>query len=450
MKTRVALSVFRSFVLPKLKAEHTDPAALQAAIDKDYEVVDTNATTGKEEIVQIDVKALDAPKPQANANADADDDKIQAMVKKLVADAAGNIVARGGDIRVGKDRAEYDPKAGFKTFGEYSQAVKNFAIGAGNVETDTKLRRIKAPTVYANEGVGADGGFLVPLDFSREVLRLATSEQSLLPLTRQITVAGNQITMPIDESTAWSGNGVTANWTGEGQPKPESKPGFGETTMTLHKLTVLVPVTDELLQDSFISLGAYIAQLAAERIMDKVNMAIIAGTGAGQPLGYRNHAAYKVVAKTAGQTADTLTVANLAQMFSGINPASVQRGIFLYNPSIFGQLVASTIGNMPVWTPSIAGAPGGTIFGRPAIASQYMNVLGDQGDIEFVDLSQYITITKGTGIEQAVSIHLYFDRDITTFRFVLRVGGRPWMTSPVTGRDGISTYSPFVALGERA
>lgn len=453
-KQRISMDVFTSFVLPGLQKEHAgDNAALQKAITDKYTVFKTNED-GSERDTIINVKQL------ATGENDDEDDKsdatdptaIEQMVEAMVTKAAKNVVGRGAhDIKM-RDRSDDDPTGGFKTFSEYSRAVKNYVLaGAGSSDEGVqKLRRIKAPTNYANEGVGADGGFLVPMDYGKTLLSYAQSEQSLLPLTRQLVVSGNTITLPVDNSLPWSTTGVQASWTAEAGVKPDSKPIFDEVTETLHKLTVLVPVTDELLQDSFISLGQYIGETAGQRINSKLNTAIIKGTGAGQPLGYRTSGALKTVAAESAQTATTVNVLNLAKMYAAMPTGSLSNAVWLYNPAVFPQLVTAVIGTHPVWTLNGIGVgPTGSLFGRPLIPVQDMSVLGTVGDIDFVDLKQYVTITKGTGIEQAISIHLYFDRDITTFRFVLRVGGRPWMSTPYTGKDTVNTYSPFVTLASR-
>jgi HK97 family phage major capsid protein len=88
-------------------------------------------------------------------------------------------------------------------------------------------------------------------------------------------------------------------------------------------------------------------------------------------------------------------------------------------------------------------------MGRPVISTEAAAALGDAGDISFVDFSQYMSVIKSGGIRQDVSIHLFFDYDITAFRFVLRVGGQPWWNTAITRLNGLSR-SPFVTLGARA
>jgi hypothetical protein len=38
----------------------------------------------------------------------------------------------------------------------------------------------------------------------------------------------------------------------------------------------------------------------------------------------------------------------------------------------------------------------------------------------------------GRGVQQEVSIHLWFDQDIVAFKFTLRLGGQPWWNSAIT------------------
>jgi hypothetical protein len=66
-----------------------------------------------------------------------------------------------------------------------------------------------------------------------------------------------------------------------------------------------------------------------------------------------------------------------------------------------------------------------------------------------VDLLQYLTVTKAGGIKSDVSIHLWFDQNLTAFRFTVRIAGQPWWSGSIASRDGSFTQSPFVALAAR-
>jgi hypothetical protein len=91
----------------------------------------------------------------------------------------------------------------------------------------------------------------------------------------------------------------------------------------------------------------------------------------------------------------------------------------------------------------------GTLFGIPVVISQHCQAIGTAGDIFLFDLSKYITLTKGDGIQSAMSIHLFFDYNVSTFRFNFRVAGQPWLSAPITSANGSYSMSPFINLAAR-
>jgi HK97 family phage major capsid protein len=97
----------------------------------------------------------------------------------------------------------------------------------------------------------------------------------------------------------------------------------------------------------------------------------------------------------------------------------------------------------------LSGAPYATLMGRPVIVSEFATTLGTVGDIMLVDLSQYITLTKGA-METAMSMHLYFDTAEMAFRTTYRVDGQCWWNSALTPYQGIVTKSPVVVLATRS
>jgi HK97 family phage major capsid protein len=89
-------------------------------------------------------------------------------------------------------------------------------------------------------------------------------------------------------------------------------------------------------------------------------------------------------------------------------------------------------------------------MGRPVVPVEAASTIGDKGDIALVDWSQYMGLTKGRDIQTDVSMHIYFDQDLTAFRFVLRVAGQPLWGSTITPENGSLTRSWAVVLEDRA
>lgn len=350
-------------------------------------------------------------------------------------------------------RSQDTGKWGFRSAGEYFAAVLK-GSNPHNAQVDPRLIA-NAPTTYGQEGVGADGGFAVPPDFRTEIVKRVMGEDSLLGRTDQMTTSSNSITVPTDETTPWqSSGGIQAYWENEGGQKTQSKPQLTEKTVKANKIIALVPMTDELLQDAP-AMASYVNGKAPEKIDFKVNNAILNGTGVGQPLGYLNSGALVTVTPESGQAADTVRFENVVNMYTRMTDAGKRRAVWVINGDVEAQLMKmqfpGTGTAVPVYLPpgGLSAQPYGTLMGRPVITTEAAGALGDAGDISFVDFSQYMSVVKAGGIRQDVSIHLFFDYDLTAFRFVLRVGGQPWWNSPIERLNGLSR-SPFVTLGARA
>lgn len=347
-------------------------------------------------------------------------------------------------------------KHGFRSQGEFLMAVMRSSAKGGNV--DPRLMANAAPTSYGSEGVGADGGFAVPPDFRTQIMIKVMGEDSLLSRTDQQTSSSNSFTFPKDETTPWQqSGGIQAFWDGEGQQKPQSKPSLQESTVKLNKVVALIPLTDELLEDAP-SMSNYVNRKVPDKINFKVNDALIRGTGVGMPLGVLNSAATVQVPETSGQTAATVTFANILAMYNRLAPNLRPNAVWNINPDIETQLMALSFPQagsgtvVPVYLPpgGLSATPYAQLLGRPVIPLQSCSVVGTPGDIILGDWSQYLTIVKTGGIRSDVSIHLWFDYDITAFRFVLRVGGQPWWTTAITQANGSNTRGAFVTLAQRS
>jgi HK97 family phage major capsid protein len=328
--------------------------------------------------------------------------------------------------------------------------------------TPDKRLEQRAPTSFGSEGVGTDGGFAVPPDFREAITSLIAGEDSLLGRTDKFVSSGNSITVPVDDDAPWSTSGIQAFWEGENDQLTQSKPLIKQQTIRLNKLAVLVPVTDELLEDAP-AIDAYLRRKVPEKMDFKLNLAIVQGNGVGMPLGILNSPATVSVAKFTSQDADTIVGVNIINMWSRMYAPSRATSVWLINQDIEPQLLTlmkvgkldtgavDTGWGVPLYLPAngLSGTPFSTLMGRPIIPTQACETIGDKGDIIFADLKQYMTAMKVGGVRAETSIHLWFDYDTTAFRFILRIAGQPWWGTAVSPRDGSNTLSPFVTLAAR-
>lgn len=376
----------------------------------------------------------------------------------LTAEAAmtASVLDVGADPKItgGTDARENDPKRGFRTFGDFTRAVMQ-AGQPTRGKLDPRLLGdseigAAAPTTYGNEAVGADGGYLVPPEYSRKIFDLSLDEGNLLPLTMDLPVGGNSITFPVDETTPWGTDGIRMYYANEAGAATQTKPKLGERTLKLRKLLGLVPLTDELAADS-LAAGAFVTKALGRSLAWKVNDGIVNGNGVQAPLGFRTAASIISQAAEAAQAADTINAANCAKMIGRLVNPSSSKIRWLVHPDALNQLVTMTIGNQPIWTPpnqGIQNAPAGFLLGRPIIISQVCQTLGDAGDILLANFDGYVSISKGP--EMAESMHLFFDYGLNAFRLTFRWDGQPWLSAAVSPANGSSTLSDAVQLAARA
>ncbi|MBF0421902.1 MAG: phage major capsid protein [Magnetococcales bacterium] len=351
-----------------------------------------------------------------------------------------------------------DPKCGFKSQGEFFQSI--YQASKPGMSIDRRLLPNAAvPAAFGNEATGADGGYMVPPEFSKDVFQLSLGEDALLPLTDGIEIESNSMAFPKDESTPWGSNGVRAFWQAEGTAGTATKPILSTTSLRLHKLMALVPITEELLQDSS-ALTAYIPSKVGDSLRWKMNEAILFGSGAGMPAGAFSSKAVLTIAKESGQAANTLLTQNLAKMVAALPQGSLNKAVWLVNNDVLPALFTLTLGNFPVYLPNginngIAGSPlkagagVGLLYGRPVIVSQHANSFSSAGDVLLMDLSYYQAITKAGGIQTATSMHIWFESALTAFRVLFRMDGQSKISAPISPAKGSNKMSPFVQLGAR-
>lgn len=307
-----------------------------------------------------------------------------------------------------------------------------------------------------SEAVNSDGGFLVPTEFRNTLLQDALQASVIEPMATVIPMQSNTIKIPlIDESTRAGSvfGGIIIYRPGEGGTKNPSKPKFGSIQLSLHKLIGLCYVTDELLEDSPISLQPLLSRMFSEAISFQKDDDFLNGTGAGMPLGILNADCLISVAKESSQGAATIEPQNLYKMRARLKPRSWGKANWVCNQTLYPQLreLTVSIGTGGSIVPLLTHDPGGVTMldGLPIRFMEQCQTLGTKGDIVLADWRQYLIGQKAAGIQFASSIHVQFVTDETAFRFVLRYDGQPWERTTRQPKRG-DTVGSFITLDERS
>lgn len=345
--------------------------------------------------------------------------------------------------------------AGSAVESEFDGAADYFqTIWHNNERTPEVMAKLNRVRNAASSHDGASGGFLVPETLRSELLSLALEDSVVRPRATVIPMSGGRVLIPSVDSTSNVSSvygGITTYWTEESGQLTASDAKFARTALDAHKLTAYTEVPNELLADG-VAFEAFLQTAFPSALAHAEDYAFLNGNGVGQPEGVYNAAAGVSVTKESGQPNDTIVWENVVKMYARMLPSSLNKAVWLASPDTFPELATMALsvgtGGSAVWLNNGVQGPPMTILGRPVIFTEKAPVLGDAGDLTFVDLSYYLVGDRQM-MTATSSPHFKFQTDETAFKVVSRVDGRAWLNSAITPKNGGPTLSPIVKLGAR-
>lgn len=301
----------------------------------------------------------------------------------------------------------------------------------------------------------SDGGFIIPEILRAELLR--TALESAVVRSRARIIPMDSLTVPfptIDSTTNVSTifGGITGYWTEEAASLQASQPRFGRVELRANKLTLYTEVPNELIRDALISLAPFLNDILPEAIAWFEDVACFIGSGVGEPLGFLNAPCRVDVTRAGGGNA--VDWVDIVSMFSRLLPQSMGRAVWVVAPDTLPSLFQMTAAanSAPVMLGNAGGivsgsvAPPMSMLGLPIVVSEKARAAGSAGDVNLCDFGYYLF-----GDRQAMSARqsedYKFQNDLTCFRIIERIDGRPWLRSPITPQNSsANTLSPIVKL----
>jgi HK97 family phage major capsid protein len=337
-------------------------------------------------------------------------------------------------------------RAGFESFGEFV-ATTRFAAH------DSRLAPLSPVGERAlSVGTGAAGGFLVPPQFSAELLDMAAAQAIVRPRAR--IVGGGEptsdaaISLPTLDVSGTKGRlgGVQVHWTGEAGEKQDTQPAFAQVTLKPAEVSAIVTCSDKLLRNAQAATGI-ISFLLAEAIRAEEDACFCAGNGVGKPMGFLGHPCSIEIARTG---AGHIVFADIAAMLMAARAGRPY--VWLASRTTLADLMGLTLTGgvggtaQPIWLPSAREGVPSMLMGLPCLEPEGAPTLGNLGDLCLCDFGFYL-IRDGFGMEIRTSdSHAdNFSHNSTSIRCSWNVDGQPWLSTPMLRADG--TYcSPFVVL----
>jgi len=388
---------------------------------------------------------------------------LTASVDDQIKTIAGDIETLRPILEHGDHPLDKDEKGGFGSLSDFACHVAKADKSSGrniSKQLNDWLGKAASATSLV-EGEDQYGGYLIPPEFRNELMIAVDQKNEILSRCTKVPMKSTMVKIPYVNGFDESGNlvygGIQWKWLDELATKTETRPKFGRITLELKKIAGLAYASDEILEDSPMSMENILKNGFRDGLNFVLNAAFIRGTGAGMPLGVLNAPCLITVDAEAGQAADTLLFENIINMYARM--FDVGNAVWMVNQNCLPQLAAMSLavgtGGAPVWLPAggVSGAPYDTLMGKPLIWTKHCSTLGNVGDIILADWSQYLVGQKSGQSETGkfdTSIHLKFDADQTCFRFVFRIDGQPWWPTYFTPPQATSdTMSPFIALEAR-
>ncbi len=355
-------------------------------------------------------------------------------------------------------------KKEFSSMGEFFVAVAQAGTpygrfsGAGRV--DERLSMMQAAS-GASANVPSDGGFLVGATKSNEIMKKIYTGGEILKNCKVYEIGENSDSLEVpyledsDRAAGSRWGGLRAYRAGETDAATASKATLGLWECRVTDLKALCYVTERLLNDAP-ALESLMMEMMPQEFMYKLEEEIMTGLGGLQCKGIVGDPATVSVAKETGQAATTLLYENIIKMWSRCWGRSRGRAQWYHNQDIEPQLFSMTMnvgtGGVPLFLPpnGISGSPYASLLGKPLVPVEQAETLGTVGDITLADFNEYALVRKG-GLNTQSSIHVKFIYDEMTFKFGMRVNGKPkWKNVLVPAKGVANTLSPFVTTATRA
>ena len=280
------------------------------------------------------------------------------------------------------------------------------------------MRNKKNPYEAVNAlqiGTDSEGGYLVPDEYESTLIEKLHDENIIRQYATVIKSSNGDKKIPVV-----AGYGE-ATWTDEEAAYTESDDSFGVITLGAHKLTSIIKVSEELLNDSAFDLEQYISKEFVRRMAAAEENAFINGTGTGRPTGILQTAETgKTTAAAAAITAD-----EVIDLYHSLRSPYRKNAVFIANDSTVKAIRQLKDSNgMYLWQPGLKEGQPDTLIGNRIISSAYMPEIGaGKKPILFGDISYYWIADRQGRTFQRLN-ELYAATGQVGFRTFQRVDGK--------------------------
>ena len=248
----------------------------------------------------------------------------------------------------------------------------------------TALRsEFRTITDVLQEGVDADGGYLVPIEYDRRLIDILDEENIMRKLGTRITTSG-------EHKINLAATKPAASWIEEGGALTFGDATFDQKFMDAHKLHVAIKVTEELLYDSAFNIENYIITQFGKALANAEEDAFLNGDGSGKPYGLFDSTKGGTVA---GTNTAALKSDDILDLIYALKRPYRKKASFIMNDKTLAELRKLKDNNgQYLWQPSYTAGEPDRICGYTIHTSAY----APEDKIAFGDYSYYNIGDRGS------------------------------------------------------
>ena len=274
-----------------------------------------------------------------------------------------------------------------------------------------------------SKGTATAGGHTVGTGFYATLIDHLIEVSGVLQAgpTTLFTERGDNI--PIPRTTAHS---TATSEIGEGVAITESDPAFNQLVLGAYKYGVIVQVSYELLEDTYVDLLGYLAMQTGRAVGNAIGTRLITGTGSSQPQGAATAATLGVTGSAS--VAGAFSAENIIDLFhSVISPYRNSPGCgWLMRDATLGSVRKLREGagtGQFLWQPSLQAGVPDTLLGKPVYTDPNVAAVAlSARSVLFGDMSRYF-YRQVRDIRFERSDEFAFNLDVASFKAVLRADG---------------------------
>ena len=332
-----------------------------------------------------DAKAFVDSRQRENGTLDAEDtasyEKMEAEIEDLTAAIERTRRANERDAQLSKAMSE-------PLTAKPDNIVEDMKTGrASDAYREGMLQAVRSEfrqvSDVLQEGVDADGGYLVPEEYDKRLIDVLDEENIMRGLATKITTSG-------EHKINIAATKPAAAWIEEGGAIQFGNATFDQKLLDAHKLHVAIKVTEELLYDNAFGLENYIITEFGKALANAEEDAFINGNGTGKPTGLLHATKGAQTGVTASKTNEIKADEVIDLVYSLKRPYR-KNASFIANDSTLTAVRKLKDGNgVYMWQPALTTGEPDRLFGYPVRTSAYMpEVAADASVLAFGDYRYY-------------------------------------------------------------